>query len=188
MELEKDNLEEIKTTEEKTKTRVNHKRITVIILIVGIILAAILCGIGLIKQINSKKINQERHDQAIERSQAAVDNAVEKIKDIDEELEYLRKEYTQKRTEFSNLNMSDSSYVMKSSALLREISYTHNRINYLETEKDRIENANYTEYYYLVEPITYFIFYYIAAGVFTLTLIVALIYFLVTRKNNEVQA
>ena len=50
-------------------------------------------------------------------------------------------------------------------------------------EKSVIQNKDYRVFYPLVEAITYNIFYYIGAGVFVLLSLIALIYFLATRKK-----
>jgi hypothetical protein len=46
-----------------------------------------------------------------------------------------------------------------------------------------LENKDYTVYYSLVEPNTYMIFYYVAAGIFGVLSLIVLIFFLATRKK-----
>ena len=50
--------------------------------------------------------------------------------------------------------------------------------------KRTIRNEEHTVYYSLVEPITYLIFYYIAAGVIAVMSLIVLVYFLAARKNR----
>ena len=68
---------------------------------------------------------------------------------------------------------------------LREIcdKYGLDSKKIIKNNENVIEKADYTVYYSLVKPITYLIFYYIGAGVFLVITLIALIYFLCTRKK-----
>lgn len=161
----------------------NNNKISIIIFIIGIIITSILCGIGLIKQNNAKITNEERKQQALEQSQNAVDNANSRLKEIEQEISLLQEQYETKNSEINSLNMRSSDWFEKHSQLQIEIGNINAQINSLKSEKNQIENADYTAYYKLVEPITYNVFYYIGAGVFGIMSLIALIYFLVSRKK-----
>lgn len=161
----------------------NNRNISIKIFIIGLIISIILCGIGFIKQNNAKKTNEERAEQAYEQSQSAVDAAKKRLEEIETALIPLQQQYDAKQQEANSLNMRDPNWFSEHSRLQSEASNINSQINELEMEKFRIENADYTGYYQLVEPITYLIFYYIGAGVFALMSLIALIYFLVTRKK-----
>ena len=144
----------------------------------------ILCGIGLIKQNVAKNTNQERAQQALEQSQQAVDNANNRLKEIEEEQNALNEQYENKKKEADSLNQRDSNWYANYSQLQREASNLHSQITNLSAEKLRIQNTDYTVYYQLVDPITYCIYYYIGAGIFVVMSLIALIYFLLTRKKK----
>lgn len=161
----------------------NNKRISIKIFIAGIIIALILCGIGFIKQNDANNTNEGRSKQALEQSQNAIDKANARLKEIEQEMVMLQEQYDAKMNEASELKMGNSDWYAKSSQLHREANSINVKINELKNEKFQIENADYRVFYSLVEPITYNIYYYIGAGVFVLMTLIALIYFLVTRKK-----
>ena len=161
----------------------SNKKISIRIFVVGLIIGLVLCGIGLVKQNNAKKINEERYTQAAEQSQTAVDKANARLDEIEQEIPVLQKQYEAKQDEANSMNMRDSNWFAEHSKVQREASDIQSQINELEMEKFRIEHADYTVFYSLVEPITYNIFCYIGAGVFALLSLIALIYFLATRKK-----
>lgn len=160
-----------------------NRGIAIKIFIVGLIISLILCGIGFVKQNEAKKTNEERAQQAYARSQNAVDQAKKRLEEIKEELVPLQEKYEAKQQEADSMNMRDQNWFENHSKAIREISDIRSQISALESEQYKIENANYTAYYSLVEPITYLVFYYIAGGVFVVLSLIALIFFLVTRKK-----
>ena len=171
------------STYKESSTEKNNKKISIRIFVLGIIIALILCGIGLLKQNNAKKTNEERKQQALEQSQSTVDKANMRLKEIEPEIVSLQEQYEAKQQERDSLNMGDSDWLEKVRKLDREASNINSQINALESEYSTLVNKDYTVYYQLVKPITYNIFYYIGAGVFALLSLIALIYFLVTRKK-----
>ena len=162
----------------------NNKKIAIIIFVIGIIIALILCGIGLIKQNNAKNTNEERRQQALEQSQTAINNANARLQEIKGIYYNLKEQYEAKSEERENLNMRDSDWLAKVRKIDRELSEINSQINSLEQERDNLLNDDYVVYYQLVEPISYNIFYYIGAGVFAGMSLIALIYFLVTRRKK----
>ena len=74
----------------------NNKKISIIFLISGIIIALILCGIGLIKQQDAKKTNNERDQQATQQSQMAINNAKVRLEEIEQEIISLQEQYDAK--------------------------------------------------------------------------------------------
>ena len=167
----------------ESSTEKNNKKIAIRIFLVGLIIALVLCGIGLIKQNNAKKTNEERHIQAGEQSQMAIDKANARLKEIEQEIQLLQEQYEAKQNEANSMNMRDPNWFADHSKVQNEAMNIYSQINSLEAEKIQIENADYRVFYPLVEPITYNIFYYIGAGVFALLSLIALIYFLATRKK-----
>ena len=96
----------------------------------------------------------------------------------------MKEQYEAKSEERENLNMRDSDWLAKVRKIDRELSEINSQINSLEQERDNLLNDDYVVYYQLVEPISYNIFYYIGAGVFAGMSLIALIYFLVTRRKK----
>ena len=161
----------------------NNKGIAVKIFIVGLIISLILCGVGFIRQNNAKKINEERAQQALEQSQEAVNQAEKRYAEIQEQLAPLKEQYEAKRQEADSMNMRDPNWFADHSRVQREASAINSQISDLESEIWTLQHKDYTVYYSLVKPLTYLLFYYIAGGVFTLLSLIALIYFLATRKK-----
>lgn len=161
----------------------NNKNIAIKIFIAGLIISLILCGVGFVKQNNAKKTNEERAQQAYEQSQSAVEQAKKRLEEIKTEIVPLQEQYEAKRKEADSMNMIDPDWFADHSRVQREASNINLQISQLESEAIQLENADYTVYYSLVEPITYLVFYYIAGGVFALLSLIALIYFLATRKK-----
>ena len=161
----------------ESSTEKNNKKIAIRIFIVGLIIGLVLCGIGLIKQNNAKKTNEERHIQAGEQSQMAIDKANARLKEIEQEIPLLQEQYEAKQNEANSMNMRDQNWFADHSKVQNEAMNIRSQINALEAEKFQIENADYRVFYPLVEPITYNIFYYIGAGVFAVLSLIALIYF-----------
>lgn len=161
----------------------NNKKISIRIFAIGIMLALILCTIGVVKQNMAEKTNEERAQLALEQSQNAINNANARLQEIAQEIEPLKQQYEAKNQEAESLNMLSPDWFAKNSQLQREINNIYSQISTLELEQFKIQNADYRVFYQLVEPITYNIFYYIGAGVFGVASLIALIYFLVTRKK-----
>ena len=161
----------------------NNKGIALKIFIVGLVISLILCGVGFLRQNNAKKTNEERAKQALAQSQANVDAAQKRYEEIQAEIVPLKEQYEAKKQEADSMNMSDSNWFANHSRVQREASEINSQISSLESEAWTLQNKDYTVYYSLVKPLTYLLFYYIAGGVFALLSLIALIYFLVTRKK-----
>ena len=161
----------------------NNKKISIRIFAIGIMLALILCTIGVVKQNMAEKTNEERAQLALEQSQNAINNANARLQEIAQEIEPLKQQYEAKNQEAESLNVLSPDWFAKNSKLQREINNIYSQISALELEQFKIQNADYRVFYQLVEPITYNIFYFIGAGVFGVASLIALIYFLVTRKK-----
>ena len=186
-----------KNVYKESSTEKNNKKISIRIFIIGIIISLILCGVGFIKQKNANTTNEERRQQALEQSQIAAKQANKRLEEINKEYETLepqinsiKSEITTMRNEQQTIFMKDRGFSERYYSKGNEIDAKENELsklqsNYtnLQQEQFRLQNKDYTVYYQLVEPITYNIFYYIGAGVFAIMSLIALIYFLVTRKK-----
>ena len=161
----------------------NNKKISIKILIVGIIISCILCGIGWIRQSNAKKTNEKLYNDAYSLSVKNRDEAVERIENINIELEELNTKKVALETEKNNIPKGNDSWFAETSKLSNEIYNLDVKISSLEMEGIRLLNTDYTVYYNPVEPIKYMIFYYIGAGEFAVAGLISLIYLLVTRKK-----
>lgn len=161
----------------------NNRGIAIKIFIVGLIISLIICGVGFVKQNNAKKINEERAKQAYEQSQATVDQANKRLEEIKATILSLQEQYEIKNQEADSINRGDPNWIANLSGIQREASNISSQISALEQEKFVIENKDYRVYYALVEPKTYMTFYYVAAGIFGGLSLIALIFFLATRKR-----
>lgn len=192
-----DKKDDSKKTYKETPVEKRNKKISLKILIVGTIISLIICGIGFFKQKESVKLNEQAYNNAYAESQAKVDVANDRLREIDIEMKNLKEKINSMETEISTMKneqnkifrddrgFSDRYYSMDNeiNAKKTELSELESQYSDLSTEEFKLENDNYTVYYDLVKPIKYLIFYYIAAGVISLTVIISLIYFLITRKK-----
>lgn len=134
---------------QKVKKKIT--RISLIILIVSIVIGGGLIATGIIKTDSSKKeaakINEERYNAAYKESEEKVAAAKQRLSDIATEKEALNKQYDSKNQECDSLNMRDSDWYTKVNQCHREASAIKSKINDLESEEFKLNNANYTVYY-----------------------------------------
>jgi len=154
------------------------------VVIIGCLIGLVIAGIGLFKQIDSKRINEERKDAALKQSQAAVDAANARLKEIEKEYYPLKEQLEKKEQECDAMNMSDSDWFEKHSKCQREASEMRSKINSLEMEDSAIKNKDYTVYYDKVKPMSYQIFYIIGASIAGLAILGAFIIYLVKGKKT----
>lgn len=162
------------------------KKITlpVKVVIIGCIIGLVVAGIGLFKQIDSKRINEERKDAALKQSQAAVDKANARLKEIETEYYPLKEQLEKKEQECDAMNMRDSDWFEKHSTCQREASEMRSKMNSLEMEDSAIKKKDYTVYYDKVKPMSYQIFYIIGASIAGAALLGAFIIYLVKGKKT----
>lgn len=155
-----------------------------LIIVISVVIGLIVGGIGLIRQNNAKKTNEERYQQAYEQALKNKENLEKKYAEITEELKSLKQQYETKCQERDSLKMSDTNWFEKNSKAQREISEIKSQISSLEMEQFEIENYNNTVYYSMVEPMSYQIFYIIGGGIVGLGLLGAFIIYLVKGKKT----
>ena len=154
------------------------------VVIIGCLIGLVIAGIGLFKQIDSKRINEERKDAALKQSQAAVDAANARLKEIEKEYYPLKEQLEKKKQECDAMSMSDSDWFEKHSKCQREASEMRSKMNSLEMEDAAIKNKDYTVYYDKVKPMSYQIFYIIGASIAGLAILGAFIIYLVKGKKT----
>lgn len=182
---------------EETSTEKNNKGIAIKLFIFGLIISIIICGVGFLKQNNANKTNEERRQRALEQSQATVEQAKKRLQEIKNEYEILEPQINSIKSEINTMISEQQTIFMEDKGFSdrynakgneidekkAELSKLQSNYNNLQQEQFKLQNNDYTVYYKLVEPIEYNIFYYVGAGVFALISLIALIYFLVTRKK-----
>ena len=154
------------------------------VVIIGCLIGLVIAGIGLFKQIDSKRINAERKDAALKQSKAAVDAANARLKEIEKEYYPLKEQLEKKEQECDAMNVSDSDWFEKHSKCQREASEMRSKMNSLEMEDSAIKNKDYTIYYDKVKPMSYQIFYIIGASIAGLAILGAFIIYLVKGKKT----
>ena len=154
------------------------------IIVIGCLIGLVVACVGVYKQIDSKRINQEREDIALKQSQAAVDEANARLKEIEKEYPILKDEYEKKQQECDAMNMSESNWFENHSKCQREASEINSKLSALEKENSALINKDYTVYYVLVEPMSYQIFYIIGASIAGAALLGAFIIYLVKGKKS----
>lgn len=156
----------------------------IIIIIIGAVIGLLVSGVGLYKQVDSKRINKEREEVALKASQEAVDKANARLKEIEKEYYPLKEQYEKKHQECDSLNMQDPNWFVDKSKCQREASDLKSKISALEMEDTAIKNKDYTGYYQKVKPMSYQIFYIIGASIFGVALLGAFIIYLVKGKKS----
>ena len=154
-----------------------------IVLIVGVVIGLLCAAFGYYKQLDAKKINEERASEALKKSEAAVAAAKERLAVISNEYSELEEQYNQKENECDSMVMTDPNWFTNHTKCKREASSIKSKMDELSTEKWKIENADYTAYYNLVEPMSYQIFYIIGGSIAGIAALGAFIIYLV--KGNK---
>jgi Predicted transcription factor, homolog of eukaryotic MBF1 len=162
-----------------------NKRISIWILVGGIIISCIILGIGAIKQNEAAKTNQRLYEEASALSLKNYNAIVERVNAIDIELAELNLKKDALETKKNNLKMESSNWFSETQKLNLEIFDLLVEIGNLESERIALVNTDYRVSFTLVNPDTYRIFYYIGAGTFAVLSLISLIYFLVTRRKNS---
>lgn len=185
------------TSYKESPAEKNNRKIALKILVIGIIISCIIFAIGWIKQKQAIKTNEQAYNDAYTSSQTKVDNAQKRLNEIIEEMNNLKEQINSMEIEIANMRnekqkiftedrgFSDRYYAKDNEITVKEseLSNLKTRYNNLDSEGYKLQNDNYTVYYDIVEPIKYLIFYYIGAGFVGFTILISLIYFLVTRRK-----
>ena len=153
-------------------------RISVIIFIVSILIGGSLITTGIIKNNSSKKEAAKIKEEKV----AAVDK---RLTEIASEKQTLNKEYTDKEQECASLSMDDSDWFSKSNKCNNEASTIKSKINDLEMEEFKLNNAHNTNFFEIEKDYSYLII----VGVFVIFIggMVSLMFYIVSKKR-EIQA
>lgn len=159
---------------QKAKKKIT--RISLIILIVGLVIGGGLIAIGAVKQSNAKKESEER-----------VEKAKERLSEIKTEKEELNAKIAEKQYECDSLEMGSDDWFANSTKCDRKVSNLEQKVIDLELEEFKLQNENYKEFYVPVLPIKYLIFYYIGGSVIVISGIISLVFYLIA-KRREIRA
>ena len=156
------------------------------VVIIGCAIGLLIAGIGVVKQINAKKINEQRRQAAVKASDEAVEAANKRLDEIVKEYDELKKKYSAKTAECDAINkdMSNPDWFEKSSKCSKESQELQQQLWELEAEDDMIKAKDYGAYYQTVKPMTYLIFYIIGGSIAFLALLGAFIIYLVKGKKT----
>lgn len=156
----------------------------ILIIIIGAVLGMIIAIIGIFRQINAKKVNEERYNEAYQQIVENVEILKKRYDEITIELNELNTKYTEKQQECNNIPMMSDGWFEKQSKCQSEASNLRSQITDLETEQFKIENYDNTVYYNMIGPMYYQIFYIVGASVFGVALLGAFIIYLVKGKKT----
>jgi len=164
----------------------NKKKITlpIKVTIIGCTIGLLFAGFGFFKQLDSKRINKERHDEALKQSQEMVDAANARLTEIENEYNELKAQYDTKKQECDSVHMGDDNWFEKSSKCDDELFDLKANISSLELEDTAIKAKDYTVYYDEVKPMSYYIFYIIGGSIAGLAILGAFIIYLVKGKKS----
>lgn len=154
------------------------------VIIIGVVIGLLFAGFGLFKQLDAKKVNKKRHDDALKQSQEMVDAANARLEKIEKEYNELKPQYEAKEQECDSMNMLEPNWFADHSKCKRESSELYSKITDLEFEDTAIKNKDYTVYYDEVKPMSYYIFYIIGGSVAGLAILGAFIIYLVKGKKS----
>lgn len=178
------NNKEYLNEESYQKSKKKIKKISMIILIVGIIIGISLIIGGVIKQNSVKKYNEKLYNEAYELSKQKVAKAEARLKEIDTQKSNLNNKINAKENECDSMNMRDPNWYADVNKCRREASSLQSQLNELESEEFQIENANYKVTYYPLLPIKYLIFYYIGSGVILVSCLISGIFYYIANKRE----
>ncbi len=156
----------------------------ILIIIIGCILGLIIAGIGLFKQVDSKRINKERKEVALKEAKEAVNKANKRLKEIGEEYYPLKEKYEAKASECDSIVTGSNGWFAAKNKCEREKQEIQDRLWDLESEDSAIKNEDYTAYWQEVKPMSYQIFYIIGSSVAGVALLGAFIIYLVKGKKT----
>ena len=154
------------------------------IIIIGCVLGLLVAGIGGIKQMNSKKVNEKRREEALKQSQDAIDAANKRLEELKVEYEEATANLEAKAQECDAIVTGSTGWFAAKNKCEREKQELQDIVWNLEDEDDDIHNTDYTVYYQLVKPMSYQIFYIIGGSVAGLALLGAFIIYLVKGKKT----
>ena len=161
-------------------------KISIIILIVGLVVGIGLMGFGFYKQKSAKKINEQRYQEAYKQSSENVEKAKKRLSEIATEQSTLKTQLEAKQSECDALSatMGSADWFANSSKCQREASEIRDQINNLESEAFKLNNADYTVYYKSISVSKYNIFYIIGGGIILLAALGALIFYLIAKRRE----
>lgn len=156
----------------------------ILIILIGIGIGLVVAGIGLYKQVDSKRVNKNRADIALKESQKAADKANARLKEIEDEYYPLSEKHKKKQNECDSIEVGSNDWFAKKNQCDREVQEMQERLWALEAEVTAIQNKDYTGYYNEVKPMSYQIFYIVGASITGVALLGAFIIYLVKGKKT----
>ena len=181
------NTNEYLSEEKYQKAKKKIIRISLIILIAGLLIGAGFMIFAALKQKEAKKINEQRYQEAYKQSEAKVEAAKARLNEIEVEKEPLIQQYNAKMQECDSIVTGSDGWFARTNQCHREASEIDSKIDDLETEQFKLENGNYTVYYTMILPKKYNIFY-IIGGIIMGVSILASVLVYVFAKKREIKA
>lgn len=178
------NKKEYLSEEDYQKTKRKITKVSLIILIIGLLIGIGLILVGVVLHSNANKTNEERYNESYKVSQEKMDTDNVRLKEIETEKYELNNQIQTKQYSCDSLDMRDSNWYAESTKCEREVSALKLQLSELEMEKFQLENANYTVYYDKVSNVKYIIFYVLGGMIiFVSASIAGNIYFIAKRRE-----
>jgi len=159
-------------------------KISLIILIIGLVIGIGLIIGGVVSQSNAKKTNKERYDEAYKLSQEKVDAANARLDEIENQKNDLNETIQTKQYACDSLNMMDPNWFADKTKCQGEVSSLKSELSELEMEEFQLSNADYTVYYDKVSPMKYIIFYILGGIVIFASSSVAGVIYLIAKRRE----
>lgn len=189
--VERVNNKEFLNEESYQQTKKKITKISLIILIVGVVLGVTLIAIGIIKgnlsKTEAEKINEERYNAAYQESQAKVDAANKRLDEIAKEKQELNNQISTKEYECDSMSMGMDNWFADIGKCQSEVSSLESRLSELEMEEFGLENADYTVYYTQVFAKKYIFLYFIGGSIIGLSCLASGVFYLIA-KRREIKA
>lgn len=138
---------ELMTEESYQRSKKKIIKLSLTILIVGLVVGALLIAAGILLTSNSKKqaekITKERYDAAYKESEKLVADAKDRLNEIDNQINELKAREEAKESECDSIPMGSANWFADVSKCRRESSEISSQISDLEDEKFKLENGNY---------------------------------------------
>ncbi len=172
------------TEENYQKGKKKITRISLIILIVGVIIGVGLITSGLILSSNAKKVNEQRYNEAYKKSQENAAKAQDRIDEIEKEKNELKSKINEKQSECDSLKMSDDDWFNKMSKCERESQDLSVQLSSLDSEEFNLKNGDYTVFYDAISSYKYIPLYMIGGFIIIASCMISGVIYIFAKRRE----
>ena len=176
------------TEENYEKAKKKLTKLSLIVLIVGLIIGITLISIGVVKKNNNAKENAERKHQAtIEAAKKERENR-RRLEEMEHEIESYEKIIDKQQEECDGIKMGTESWFQERNKCDRQVSRLKEKQSDLKMKmaslKSEMKIKDYTNVYTTIPPIKHLIFYYIGGFIILASCIISLNIYLISKRRE----